>query len=209
MATSMRARPRRRNASSTTPAVRTRSVKFTTAPPPWTGWSRSRNGASRSRPPRPPRSGSGRKTRPPKARRIPRPVSTSSTPRTRGLHHRSRAFAGRARRCRGAARRQRRCRTPDRNRGRQADRYKVPRMVFVNKMDKIGADFFKCVKMIKDRTGATPDPGQLPDRCRGQARRHRRPGDHGRVGGRVKTRRLLGAPADPRRSEGHRRRMAF
>jgi elongation factor G len=35
---------------------------------------------------------------------------------------------------------------------RQADRYKVPRIVFVNKMDKIGADFFNCVKMIKDRT---------------------------------------------------------
>ncbi|MEM9063227.1 MAG: elongation factor G [Pseudomonadota bacterium] len=45
---------------------------------------------------------------------------------------------------------------------RQADRYKVPRIVFVNKMDKIGADFFNCVHMIKDRTGATPLPIQLP-----------------------------------------------
>ncbi|SLN77415.1 elongation factor G [Roseisalinus antarcticus] len=45
---------------------------------------------------------------------------------------------------------------------RQADRYKVPRIVFVNKMDKIGADFFKCVRMIKDRTGAIPAPIQLP-----------------------------------------------
>ncbi|MCQ0093721.1 elongation factor G [Roseovarius sp. M141] len=45
---------------------------------------------------------------------------------------------------------------------RQADRYKVPRVVFVNKMDKIGADFFNCVKMIKDRTGATPAPIQIP-----------------------------------------------
>ncbi|WP_149140213.1 elongation factor G [Gemmobacter caeruleus] len=45
---------------------------------------------------------------------------------------------------------------------RQADRYKVPRIVFVNKMDKIGADFFKCVHMIKDRTGATPAPIALP-----------------------------------------------
>jgi elongation factor G len=45
---------------------------------------------------------------------------------------------------------------------RQADRYKVPRMVFVNKMDKIGADFFNCVKMIKDRTGATPVPVNFP-----------------------------------------------
>ncbi|WP_299361281.1 elongation factor G [uncultured Paracoccus sp.] len=45
---------------------------------------------------------------------------------------------------------------------RQADRYKVPRLVFVNKMDKIGADFFKCVQMIKDRTGGTPCPIVLP-----------------------------------------------
>jgi len=45
---------------------------------------------------------------------------------------------------------------------RQADRYKVPRIVFVNKMDKIGADFFNCVKMIKDRTGAIPMPVQIP-----------------------------------------------
>ncbi|NQY14858.1 MAG: elongation factor G [Henriciella sp.] len=45
---------------------------------------------------------------------------------------------------------------------RQADRYKVPRIVFVNKMDKIGADFFNCVEMIKDRTGTTPCPIQCP-----------------------------------------------
>ncbi|MBF9051707.1 elongation factor G [Roseobacter sp. HKCCD9010] len=45
---------------------------------------------------------------------------------------------------------------------RQADRYKVPRIVFVNKMDKIGADFFNCVHMIQDRTGATPAPIQIP-----------------------------------------------
>jgi elongation factor G len=45
---------------------------------------------------------------------------------------------------------------------RQADRYKVPRIVFVNKMDKIGADFFNCVRMIKDRTGGTPCPIALP-----------------------------------------------
>ncbi|MFA8443593.1 elongation factor G [Yoonia sp.] len=45
---------------------------------------------------------------------------------------------------------------------RQADRYKVPRMVFVNKMDKIGADFFKCVHMIEDRTGARAIPIAFP-----------------------------------------------
>ena len=45
---------------------------------------------------------------------------------------------------------------------RQADRYKVPRIVFVNKMDKIGADYYNCLKMIKERTGAIPAPIQLP-----------------------------------------------
>ncbi len=45
---------------------------------------------------------------------------------------------------------------------RQADRYKVPRIVFVNKMDKIGADFFNCVHMIEDRTGAIAVPVGIP-----------------------------------------------
>lgn len=45
---------------------------------------------------------------------------------------------------------------------RQADRYKVPRMVFVNKMDKIGADFFNCVRMVEDRTGARAIPVSFP-----------------------------------------------
>jgi elongation factor G len=45
---------------------------------------------------------------------------------------------------------------------RQADKYKVPRMCFVNKMDRIGADFYRCVEMIKDRLGAVPLVMQLP-----------------------------------------------
>ncbi|MDQ0326915.1 elongation factor G [Rhodopseudomonas julia] len=45
---------------------------------------------------------------------------------------------------------------------RQADKYKVPRMIFVNKMDKIGADFYRCVEMIEDRLGAQPLVLQLP-----------------------------------------------
>ena len=45
---------------------------------------------------------------------------------------------------------------------RQADRYKVPRIVFVNKMDKIGADYFNCVRMIEDRTGARAVPVAIP-----------------------------------------------
>ncbi len=45
---------------------------------------------------------------------------------------------------------------------RQADRYKVPRIVFVNKMDKTGADFFNCVAQIEERTGATAIPIGVP-----------------------------------------------
>src|SRR5207245_5319018 len=39
---------------------------------------------------------------------------------------------------------------------RQADRYKTPRLAFVNKMDRIGADFFHCVQMMRDRLNAHP-----------------------------------------------------
>ena len=45
---------------------------------------------------------------------------------------------------------------------RQADKYGVPRMCFVNKMDRTGADFFRCVEMIKSRLGAVPMVIQLP-----------------------------------------------
>src|SRR5690348_16127077 len=45
---------------------------------------------------------------------------------------------------------------------RQADKYGVPRICFVNKMDRIGADFFRCVDMIVDRLGAVPLVCQLP-----------------------------------------------
>ncbi|MBV8650632.1 MAG: elongation factor G, partial [Alphaproteobacteria bacterium] len=45
---------------------------------------------------------------------------------------------------------------------RQADKYGVPRICFVNKMDRIGANFFRCVDMIVDRLGATPLVCQLP-----------------------------------------------
>ena len=45
---------------------------------------------------------------------------------------------------------------------RQADKYKVPRICFVNKLDRTGADFFMCVDMIKDRLGAKPLVMQLP-----------------------------------------------
>ena len=45
---------------------------------------------------------------------------------------------------------------------RQADKYMVPRMVYVNKMDITGADFYGCINQIKERLGAHPVPIQLP-----------------------------------------------
>ena len=45
---------------------------------------------------------------------------------------------------------------------RQADKYKVPRICFVNKLDRTGADFFRCVEMIKERLGSKPLVLQIP-----------------------------------------------
>jgi elongation factor G len=45
---------------------------------------------------------------------------------------------------------------------RQANKYDVPRICFVNKMDRVGADFWRTVQMIRDRLGAVPVPIQLP-----------------------------------------------
>jgi elongation factor G len=54
---------------------------------------------------------------------------------------------------------------------RQADRYRVPRICFINKLDRTGADYLRCVEMIAERLGANPVPIQLPiggeDRFRG------------------------------------------
>ncbi len=45
---------------------------------------------------------------------------------------------------------------------RQADRYRVPRIVFVNKMDRVGADFDRCLSMVRDQLGAKAYPVQFP-----------------------------------------------
>ena len=52
---------------------------------------------------------------------------------------------------------------------RQADRYSVPRICFINKLDRTGADFWRCVDMIVDRLGARPVPIQIPIGSRGHA----------------------------------------
>ena len=45
---------------------------------------------------------------------------------------------------------------------RQADKYKVPRICYVNKMDVVGADFYSCVEQMKERLGCHPVPIQVP-----------------------------------------------
>src|SRR5256884_660841 len=45
---------------------------------------------------------------------------------------------------------------------RQADKYRVPRLVYVNKMDRVGADYFRCIEMLKSRLGAHPVAIQIP-----------------------------------------------
>ena len=92
---------------------------------------------------------------------------------------------------------------------RQADKYDVPRIVFVNKMDKIGADFFKCVADIVDRVAGKPVCLQLPDRrgerLPGRHRPHQDEGD--RLVGRG-ARRQVRRDRDPGRSEGPGRRIS-
>ena len=86
---------------------------------------------------------------------------------------------------------------------RQADKYHVPRMIFCNKMDKIGADFYRSVEMIKiaprraGRRHAAAD--RRRDRVQGRRRPHR---DEGAGLARRRARRAVGRRRDPGRPEG-------
>ncbi len=59
---------------------------------------------------------------------------------------------------------------------RQADKYRVPRIAYINKMDRIGADFDRGVQTMIDRLGAHPVPIQLPIGAESEFARHHRPG---------------------------------
>ena len=88
---------------------------------------------------------------------------------------------------------------------RQADRYRVPRIAFINKMDRVGADFHNAVKTMVDRLGAHPVPVQLADRRGGRLHRSRRPREHGRSS----TRMIWGRSGRSRRSPSRsRKRLA-
>ena len=146
----MPARRRRPSGSSTTPARPTRSARCTTAPRPWISWSRKRSAASPSRRPPPPASGPGKR------------LNIIDTPGhvdfTIEVERSLRVLDGAV------------C-VLDSNQGvepqtetvwRQGDKYGVPRIIFANKMDKTGADFYMCVDDIKEKLGARPVPLQLP-----------------------------------------------
>jgi len=123
--------------------------KCTTAPPRWTGWCRSRSAESRSPRGKPPASGATT-------------ASTSSTLRDTSISHRSRALASRlGRRGRGLLRGRRR-RAAIRNRVRQADKYRVPRIAFINKMDRVGAEFERVVQEMRDKLKASRCCSILP-----------------------------------------------
>ena len=70
---------------------------------------------------------------------------------------------------------------------RQADKYRVPRICFVNKMDRIGADFTRTFEQIKTKLQGNPGRDSAADRQRGQVRRRRRPHhDEGASAGRTR-----------------------
>ena len=92
---------------------------------------------------------------------------------------------------------------------RQGDKYGVPRIIFANKMDKTGADFYMCVNDIKEKLGAKPGSDPAADRRREQFRRRRRPHHHeGLRLGRRRQRRQDDDQGDSRRSQGARRRVS-
>ena len=86
---------------------------------------------------------------------------------------------------------------------RQADKYRVPRICFVNKMDRIGADFRRTLDQIETKLGSNPVAVQIPDRFRGSLPRRDRSDSHEghRLQGRDDGRRLR-ARRDPGRHAG-------
>ena len=146
--------------------IATRSARCTRAPPRWTGWCRSRSAASPSRRRPPPASG-GTAASTSSTRRV------TSTSRSRSS---ARCACSTARwpfstRCPGVE-------PQTETVWRQADKYRVPRIVYVNKMDRVGADFYRCLDMLKYRLGAHAVAIQMPigreDQFRGADRPDRR-----------------------------------
>ena len=117
-------------------------------------------------------------------------------PGPRRLHDRGRALAARARRRRHRVRLGRRRRAADRDRVAPGQPYKVPRICFINKMDRIGADFYRTVQMVERpparprRSSSSCRRGRGPSVKRSRSRRHRE--DEGAHLARRGTRRQVG-----------------
>ncbi|MDZ7632665.1 MAG: GTP-binding protein [Gemmatimonadaceae bacterium] len=118
--------------------------------PPWTGWSRSRSAASPSRRPRRPASGATHR------------INIIDTPGhvdfTVEVERSLRVLDGAVTLLDSVAGVEPQSETV----WRQADRYGVPRLIFSNKMDRVGANFERCVSMIRDRLTKAAYPLQLP-----------------------------------------------
>ena len=146
----MPARPPSRNACSSTPAKSTGWARSTKAPPRWTTCPKSRSAGSRSRAPRRPASGATSR------------INLIDTPGhvdfTAEVERSLRVLDGAVGVFCGVAGVEAQSETV----WRQANKYNVPRIAFVNKMDRIGADYFKAVRSIKERLGANPVPVLIP-----------------------------------------------